>query len=123
VQTQRFIAYGLPSLTNLVGCASSGPTNALQGCARDGTSRVQLWGSNFGQNVQVLVGGELCQSPTSTDNHVECTLPPGTALLVQIIVAQTTGGLYSPSASDFSVSYQYVFVVGFVQLYLINQHL
>jgi len=32
-------------------------------------------------------------------------------LLVQILVAQTTGGLYIPSANDFSVSYECVCVL------------
>jgi hypothetical protein len=104
------VSYRLPSILNVMGCATTTPRSAVTDCVRVGGNNLTLRGTDFGAvPPTILIAGAKCVVRAASQTNITCVLPPmpiGHALANQVLVVQSTGGITFADLSTASVSYQ-----------------
>eukprot|EP01012_Entosiphon_sulcatum_P051097 TRINITY_DN7013_c0_g1_i3.p1 TRINITY_DN7013_c0_g1~~TRINITY_DN7013_c0_g1_i3.p1 ORF type:complete len:4070 (-),score=286.73 TRINITY_DN7013_c0_g1_i3:31-12240(-) len=113
VQTDKFVSYAPPSVTNVRGCQDT--SDDTMQCPTSGGTLLTINGANFGVfGATVSVGSQQCTSVTHTVPHTQltCRLPSGTSSGLPVTVTQA--GQTSLDA-DKTVSYAFTPVLSSVR--------
>ncbi len=100
------LSYAAPQITSVIGCTTAADGSSVTECARSGGNTLTINGTYFGptgSSKQVIVGGETCDQGggSDADDHIICTLPPGSGTQKPIVVLAanqlSAGSLYTMS--------------------------